>query len=281
MVVFGKWIRQYRKIANFLRPMQIPLHSAYTSFFVILSLFPFLLLFLGMLRYTPLDSRDLLRILEGWLPTNLLPLARGLIDASYRHSSTAVVSISAAAALYSASRGMVGIRNGLHGVYTQAGHTGFLRKRGISILYTLLFLVLLVLTLAAYLLGTSLLDYISMTTHPVLLFLLRLVDLKWLLIAALQSLLFALMYTWLPDRRLPLAQSWPGAITASLATLVYSGLFSIYMDHFSRYTNIFGSLYALVLGMLWLYFSVVIFFCGGALNRYLSLQDHNPNKGDI
>ena len=39
--------------------MRVPLHSAYTSFFLILSLFPSLLLFLGLLRYTDLDSRDL------------------------------------------------------------------------------------------------------------------------------------------------------------------------------------------------------------------------------
>lgn len=249
--------------------MQIPLHSAYTSFFLILSLFPFLLLFLGMLRYTTLEVGDLMRILEGWLPQNLVAVARVLVDASYRHSSKTVVSISVLAALYSASRGMFGVRNGLNAVCGQARHTGFLRKRSISILYTLAFLLLLVLTLATYLLGTSLLDYLSMNAAPALMLIMRLVDLKWLLLAALQSLLFALMYTWLPNQRHRFGRNLPGAVAASLGVLVYSGLFSIYMDHFSDYTNIYGSIYALALGMLWLYFGITIFFFGGALNRYL------------
>lgn len=269
-----------RCIADFLRPMQIPLHSAYTSFFVILSLFPFLLLFLGTLRYTALDAGDLMRIVEGWVPQSLVSIVGALVESSYRHSSTAVVSISVAAALYSASRGMFGVRNGLNAVYAQTGQTGFLRKRSVSILYTLAFLLLLVLTLGTYLLGTSLLDYLSMVAHPAVLFLMRLIDLKWLLLAGLQSLLFTLMYAWLPNRHQHLAQSWPGAIAASLGMLVYSGLFSIYMDHFSGYTNIFGSIYALALGMLWLYFGIAIFFCGGALNRYLSGRRTQTYKGD-
>lgn len=265
---------QARRIADFLRPMQIPLHSAYTTFFLILSLFPFLLLFLGTLRYTPLDAGDLMRIVEGWLPQSLVPMVGTLVDSSYRHSSKTVVSISVAAALYSASRGMFGLRNGLNAVYAQPGHTSIFRMRGLSVVYTTAFLLLLVLTLAAYLLGTSLLDYLCMAANPALLFLMRLIDWKWLLLAALQSLLFTLMYAWLPARRNRLRSSWPGAIAASLGWLMYSGLFSVYMEHFSGYTNIYGSVYALALGMLWLYFGIAIFFCGGALNRYL-LQ-HKP-----
>lgn len=264
-----RWIQQGRQVADFLRPMQIPLHSAYTTFFLILSLFPFLLLFLGLLRYTPLETKDLMRIIEGWLPQKLLPLADALVESSYRHSSKTLVSISVIAALYSASRGMFGLRNGLNAVYDLPGHRGFLRKRSLSVVYTSALLLLLVLTLGLFLLGSSLLDYLSMTTAPVLLLLIRLVDLRWLLIAFLQSLLFALMYAWLPAQRNPLRSCWPGAIAASLGWLVYSGLFSVYMDHFSSYSNIYGSIYALALGMLWLYFGIAIFFWGGALNRWL------------
>lgn len=249
--------------------MQISLHSAYTSFFLILSLFPFLLLFLGALKYTTLDTADLMRIVENWLPQSLLPIAGTLVEVSYRHSSGTVISISLLAALYSASRGMFGFRNGLNAVYDSQRTPGFLRRRSLSVVYTLVSLLILVLTLGAYLLGTAALDYLCMTTAPTVLTLSRLVDWKWLLLAFLQSLLFALMYAWLPDQRNRLRQCWPGALAASLGWLVYSGLFSVYMDHFSDYTNIYGSIYALALGMLWLYFGITIFFYGGALNRYL------------
>lgn len=269
------WWAKAKRIADFLRPMQIPLHSAYTSFFVILSMFPFLLLFLGMLRYTSLRIEDLMQVIEGFLPPSLIPMVSSLVEASYRHSSKTVVSISVVAAIYSASRGMFGIRNGLNAIWTQPGNTGYFRKRSLSILYTLAFLLLLVLTLAAYLLGSALLDFLTMTTAPGILLLTRLMDLRWLLLAVLQSLLFTLLYALLPARRLGLRQCLPGAIAASLGWSVYSRLFSVYVEHFSEYANIFGSIYGLALGMLWLYFCMAIFFWGGALNRYL-WQRRNP-----
>ena len=42
--------QKYRRLAAWLKPMQIPLHSARTCFFLVLSLFPSLLLLLGLLR---------------------------------------------------------------------------------------------------------------------------------------------------------------------------------------------------------------------------------------
>ena len=92
--MIDKLWQQGKKIAAFLRPMHIPLHSAYTSFFLILSLFPSLLLLLGLLRYTDLSSRDLLDFLQGWLPESLLPTVSALVQSSYRHSSSTVISVS-------------------------------------------------------------------------------------------------------------------------------------------------------------------------------------------
>ena len=51
---------------------------------------------------------------------------------------------------------------------------------------------------------------------------------------------------------------------------MFSDLFSIYVEHFNRYSLIYGSVYALALGMLWLYCCLSILFYGGALNHWLS-----------
>ena len=254
--------------------MQIPLHSAYTAFFFVLSLFPGLLLLLGLLRYTSMGPEELLSILEGWIPENVLGIVRSLVEASYRHSSGAVVSISVIAALYSASRGMFGIRNGLHAVYGIMPQRNYWRKRVISMGYTAAFLALLMLTLMIHVGSTALLDYLQMTTAPALLFLMQLVDFRSVLLLLLLVSLFTTMYTWLPARRGRLQHNLPGATAAAIGWLVFTRLFSVYVEYFTTYSNIYGSVYALALGMLWLYFCVSIFFYGGALNRFLK-QRHS------
>ncbi len=265
-----RWLRKFHSFAQFVRPMQISLHSAYTCFFLVLSLFPGLLLLLGILRYTSMEAEDLIGLLEGFLPESLLPTVSSLIRASYRHSSGTVVTISVLGTLYSASRGMFGIRNGLDAIYTPVHSHSYLGRRGISILYNITFLLVLLLTLMVYLASTTLIDYLWMTTHPLVMALLRVIDLRAVLMLFIQTLLFAGMYALLPDRRNQFRKSLPGAGLASLLWLIFSWLFSIYVEHFTAYANIYGSIYALALGMLWLYFCICIFFYGGALNRYLT-----------
>lgn len=250
--------------------MQISLHSAYTCFFLVLSLFPGLLLLLGILRYTSMEAEDLILLLEGFLPESLLPTVQSLVTTSYRHSSGTMVTISALGILYSASRGMFGIRNGLDAIYTPIHRHSYLGRRGISILYNITFLLVLLIALMLYLASTALIDYLWMTTNPMIMMVLRLINLRSLFLLVIQSILFAGMYAFLPDQRNRFAQCLPGAGLASLFWLVFSWLFSIYVEHFAVYTNIYGSVYALALGMLWLYFCISIFFYGGALNRFLS-----------
>ena len=260
--------QKIRRIARFLKPMQIPLHSAYTCFFLILSLFPGLLLLLGILRYTDLGPRELMGLLEGIVPESLLPTAQALVEDSYRHSSGTVVTVSVLGTLYSASRGMFGIRNGLDAISPPPHHYSYLGRRGISILYNISFLLALFLCLVAYWAGLSLLDYLMMTTNPVIMTLLSRLDFRVVLLLTLQTVLFAAMYALLPGHRNSPIKCLPGAAMASVLWLVFSWLFSLYVEHFASYTNIYGSIYALALGMLWLYFCISIFFYGAALNRY-------------
>ena len=59
--------------------MKIPNHAANAGYFIVLSVFPALVLVLSLLRYTNLAAGDLLRLLSGFLPAALLPAAERLI----------------------------------------------------------------------------------------------------------------------------------------------------------------------------------------------------------
>ena len=53
--------------------MGIPAHAATAGYFIVLSVFPSLVLLLSLLRYTTLDAGDLLDFLSDFLPAALLP----------------------------------------------------------------------------------------------------------------------------------------------------------------------------------------------------------------
>jgi membrane protein len=265
----GLW-KAIRGGARQIRQLQIPLHGANTSFFLILSVFPALVLILGILSYTSLDVHNLLGLLEGFLPEALLPEAEFLIINAYENTSKTVVSISAVTALWSSSRGTYGLLTGLNAVYGVPENRSYLRVRLISVFYTFGFLAVLLLTLVMHVFGTALVTFLSESSLPFFRFLTGILDLRFFLLVFLQTALFTAMFTVLPNRKNSLGDSLPGAFLASVGWLIFSHLFSLYVERFPAYGRIYGSVYVIALIMLWLYFCICIVFYGGVVNRLLT-----------
>lgn len=250
--------------------MHIPTHAANAGYFVVMAVFPALLLLMSILRYTPLEVETLLEVLDTLLPTALMGVTTRLVNSCYQNTSGTVVGVSAIAALWSASRGMHGLLTGLNAVYGVSENRNYFLTRGLSMLYTFLFLLVLLLTLVLHVFGNIILGFFSAVDNPVVHFLVGLVDLRFFLLLIVQTLIFTLMYVALPNQRNRFWQSFPGGLLSSLGWLIFSDLFSMYVEHYDQYSNIYGSIYTLALGMLWLYFCMMIIFFGGALNRWLA-----------
>lgn len=254
--------------ARFVRRLQIPLHAAYTGFFIVLSLFPALLLLLSLLRYTGLRVESLVHFIADFLPGALLDSVEELIYSTYLNANGAVVGLSAVTALWSASRGIYGLLRGLNAVYGAAEDRGYFRTRLISMGYTFVFFLVMLASLTLHVFGSTLIRMLTMVDNGFVIFLTDLIDLRFFLLLILQSLLFTLMFMALPNRPNRFWNSLPGGVFSALGWLVFSDIYSIYVENFSHYANIYGSVYAVALSMLWLYCCLSILFYGGVLNRY-------------
>lgn len=257
-------------VVRHLAKQKIAQHAAGTGYFIVLSVFPLLVLVLALLRYTGLQVETLMDLLDGFLPDALMPSARKLILNTYQNTSGAVISLSAVTGLWSASRGIYGLLTGLNAIYEVKESRGYFYTRGISVFYTFLFLLMLIATLLLNVFGTTLLQMLPLGNLTLVQFLWDIVDWRFLVMLLLQTALFTAMFMALPNHRNTFRESLPGAVLASLGWLIFSDLYSIYVRNFHGYANIYGSVYAVALSMLWLYFCMSIVFYGGALNHYLA-----------
>lgn len=261
----GKAMRLLRQI----RGMHITTYSGYASFFIVLAVFPTLILILGLLRYTALEPEDLLDLLEEFLPGALRGYAWNLIADCYANTSRTVVSVSALAALWSAGKGIYGLMKGLNAVYGVTEHRGWLRTRLLCAVYMVLLLVALVLTLILRVFGTTLVLYLQHRGGKLSWLAAQMLGLRYFLLVTVQTLLFTAVFMYLPGRNNGFLESLPGALFGSFGWMTVSGAFSIYVEEFSGYTSTFGPMGAAALAMLWLYLCVNTLFCGGVLNRFL------------
>ena len=261
-----KWTERMKNLIYNIDDMQIPVYAANACYFLAMSIFPALLLILASLRYTPLSATDLLRLLEGILPGALMGAAESLIVSTYYNSSAGLLSISALAALWSASRGIHGLLTGLNRIYGVHEDRTWLYTRLISVGYTFVFLLLVIATLVFQVFGESLADRLW-AGH----FLVELIDWRSTWLVTTQILIFDLIYMVLPNRHNRFLWSLPGAVLAALGWQLFSRVFSIYVEHMlSRYSNIYGSVYTVALGLLWVYCCMCILLFGGLLNRLLT-----------
>ncbi len=265
----GGLIGKTLQAARYITDLHIPLYASQACFFIILSAFPLLVLLLGLLRYTGLEAAVLTDALQGYIPEALMPYLRRIVLSTYQNTSGTVLSVSALATLWSAGRGFYGLQTGLNAVYRVEEDRGYWYTRLVSALYTVLFLLVLLLTLVLNVFGNALLYLPEGAFDEILALVGKIVNLRFWLLLFVQTALFSAMFMALPNGKNTLRDSLPGAILSSFGWLVFSKLYSLYVQYFPNYANIYGSVYAVALCMLWLYFCITIVFYGGALNRYL------------
>lgn len=253
---------------------EVPVYAAQASFFIVISFFPFIMLLLTLIQFVPnVHKSDLLTIMIGIMPDAFHSLVVGIVDDLYTKSPGTIVSISAIAALWSASRGMLSIERGLNRVYEVTKKRNYLVRRIICSGYTIIFVVVCVACLLVLVLGNSL-EYIIYNHFPVIADITRyIISFRSLLALTMLIFAFTALYTYLPGKKQQLWKQLPGAIFSTLGWMIFSSLFSIYFDNFSDFSYMYGSLTAMVLLMLWLYFCICILLIGAEINYHYT-QEH-------
>ena len=127
--LIGKTVRAARAVSA----LNIPLRAAYGAYFIVLALFPALLLVLSLLRLTGLGVEDLMGLMENILPGPLRDTAEELIFNTWQTSSGTMAGLSAVTLLWSSSKGVYGLLTGLNAVYGVSEDRGYVYTRGISV----------------------------------------------------------------------------------------------------------------------------------------------------
>ena len=257
-----------RMAAERLASMQISVYAANACYFLVLAIFPLLLIVLALVPYLPYSARDLLNLLEQIVPDALMGTVETLVVNIYYNASGAVLGVSALTALWSASRGIYGILTGLNHIYGVREDRGYLYTRGISVVYTFVLIILIVLTLVMQVFGPAILEQFYWVETPLMELISQIVDVQFVWMVFIQIVVFTGIYMVLPNRRNRFWDSLPGAAVAAVGWQGLSHVFSVYVERMS-YASIYGSVYAVALGMLWLYCCMSILLFGGGLNRLL------------
>lgn len=244
--------------------------AAQLSYYLILSLFPFLIFFLNLLSYTPIARNDVLHSLIVLLPSDTQRLILGLLVETISKSSDTLLSLGAITGIWAASKGSMSLIRSLNKAYDVEEKRSYLELRAIAILFTVGLLVLLLIVLSTLvfgeILGNKLFDYLDMTQN----FMEIWEYLRIIISLGSMILIFSLLYKFSPSLRnsskINFKHTLPGAVFTSLGWIFISVLFSYYVNNFGNYGKTYGSLGGIIVLLIWLYISSIIIITGGEIN---------------
>jgi len=260
-----RWLLSWKKAIS---EAQLPVYAANAAFFLLLSMFPAMALLLGLIGHLALSTEEFFSFFRQLIPDVLFPLFRDAIR-SLDIGSAPLLSLSALTGLWSASRGIYGLLQGLRRICHEREYRSYLKLRLLAIVYTAAFLLALLLTFFLYALGRTLLRVLGAAQAPIVEILHFLLRGRGGIAFLFLTVLFILIYRTFPAGRRTLRQTLPGSLLTAGGWVLFSWLFSIWAKVFSSYSKIYGSVAVVAMTMLWLYFCLEIVLFGALLNERL------------
>lgn len=254
--------------------------SAALAYYFLFSFFP-LILFVGLLLSGLSENADVTQLLSNrMIPTEVIDTIISLLDYSSELGRNTLMFAGVVMSLYGGSRAVACLSESINRSYNLTETRHPVIQFLINLAFSALFLVALSVTLVVVVSTPDFLGALERIFGIGGWFVDVWGYLRFILILVIFLVLLVILYSVVPNRRIKFRQALPGAAAASLGWVAVSAAFSLYVSNMARYSLLYGSIGAVVVLMLWLYFTGVVLIAGAEFNHTI-MQLHARRKKEI
>lgn len=252
--------------------------SAALAYYLLFTLFPFLIFLSSLLGLLHLDVSEVLLALRPLLPEEVLDVAGAYLDYAARTSSTAMLWFGLVFSIYFPMRAadclMRAVRRAYHlpRPQRQALYTAKV------LFYTVFLLVTIAATLVLATMGRQVLAFVDRFVTLPAGFAELWASLRFPLLGVVVFGAVGLLYAMAQDTRQPGRSIVPGALVSLAAWMGLSAAYSFYVENFANYSLIYGTLGTVVVLMIWLYLTATVLIMGAEINNALITMRGEPRR---
>ena len=268
----------FDKIKSFTKAFkaaQVTTYASSAAFYIFLSIIPIIVLLFTIIPYTPLTQEGVLKVLLDILPDSLDTFTTGIVAEVY-DKNIAILSVSAIILLWSASKGMQAITLGLNSINGVKETRNFVLLRLEACLYTVILLLLMLISLSIFVFGNFILDYVTMWIHVDEIYHVM-VEWRFLIEWIFYAIPIAVLYAWVPNNRTKPHTQWRGAAFTGVSWTLFSYAFSLYLEIFPAF-SIYVSLTTVIIAMFWLFVAMNLLFLGALINVFYQKGEESSEK---
>jgi len=244
--------------------------SAQAAFFLILSFFPFIMLLIPLIKYIPFDVSIVEILSEVVLPSKIQSVIKSFTEEMTTRPTVKFLSLTAVSTLWMASGGIFALMKGFNQINRIKETRNYIMLKMYALFYTVVFIGIIIIMFLVYLFGNTIYNYIIVRIAPGLRnFAEFIIGMRTVGGIIMLTILFLPFYKVLPNCKTSFLAALPGSVFTAAAWVIFSYIYSFYINNISNYSYIYGSITAIVFLMLWLYICMYIMFIGEEINIFL------------
>ena len=258
----------YLMVQRYLRH-RVGIQSAALAFYLLFSIFPFLIFISALLGLLQLNVVGIMQALSEVLPREVVRLAGIYLNYVGSNSSLRLLLFGLLFSVYFPMRAANAL---MHSVRT-AYHLGPPPNAVIhwlkTFLYTVLLIAAIALTLTLMTVGERFLLYaVEQFRLPVLIAELW-VNLRFPAIIVVGYFALFFLYAMAQDHRPRWRDLWPGTLASLAGWVLLNWLYSFYVNHIAHYSALYGSIGTVIVLLVWLNLSATVLIMGAEMNGTL------------
>lgn len=239
------------------------------SFNFFLAIFPFIIFLFTLIPYIPITAFQdtLLDLFEDVIPPDTYEMVESTIFDIVKRQNTGLLSLSFVLTFFFSTNGVSAIMDGFnktwHAIETKTWWQQRLSAMFIMVLLSLFVIIAIALITMG---GTAIYWMLKHEWIKGEFTVIMLLVMKWIIVLLLTFLSVSLLYYLAPAERSEYRFFSPGSILATVLLIVGTLGFNFYIQNFSRYNALYGSIGTLLIFLLWIYFNALILLIGFELN---------------
>lgn len=244
------------------------------NFFI--SLFPFIIFILPIIANTPFGINYLKlfrQSIQGVLPVTAENYIFDMVDGIQREGSFGLLSIGFFLAIFFASNGMSTLMNGFDKAYESTfAKRNFFVHRFVAIGLTILLVILGFGSITMIILFQQIMSYLTEILNLGDSSIVPFGILRWFILLILFYSVITSIYRFGPSMFKRIKFFSAGATLATVLSILSSVLFSYFVNQFGKYNEIYGSISALIVMLIWLQINAFILLVGFELNASIAVN---------
>lgn len=243
------------------------------AYFFILSVFPFLIFVNALIASFDIPGNAAISFLEPFFPEQIVSFIAQYLEYINAQSGVSLLSFGIVLALFSASKSVRSLASAFNRAYDISQRRGFFAQVFFSMLFIFLFALIFLACVVLVAFGN---DFVSKLIANITLAF-AFVDLfsvwRWITTAVILFFTMSVIYKIIPSKKIKFSETIPGTLFSLVGFLLLTGGFSFYVNNIVSSSLFYGSVGAVMLLMLWMYFAGIILLLGAELNSILAEKD--------